>query len=1120
MTKAVAVVLSLLGFLVAPCFAQNTNSGDIRGTVTDATGAVLPGVTVTILDVDKGVTKTVVTNGSGLYDTGSIVPDSYTLTFSKNGFNRLVRGPITVQIGIIGVDAQMAVGSATQTVDVTTDVPLLETESAAVSTSIDQETMVNLPQTGGANWTSFMILNPGTSGKSSNQSNPGEDGASVNGNLPFNSVLTDGATVTLPASQNADYAIFETVSQVEVDSNAFSAEYGLGGVIYNQITKGGTNKYHGVGYEYLENNDMNAAPYAFGAARKVPILRYNNFGGSFSGPVPKVKGMFFYFDYDRTNKFGGSSNGFLSVPTTAMLGGDFTGQPTIYDPTTQVVSSGTVTRHSFASEYGNGNKIPAGMIDTVAKALQAYFPAPNVSGTVANGITTNNYFYNIPSPSHTNKYYGRLDYDLTQYNRATITDMESDSPSVSLGEGFCPINCSSGDGEYNQAQISDVWTLGTRSINEARMGFNFEFDFDVPSTVGLGFPSKLGWQFSHADNFPTISINGLGSALTTATNAVYKEMVFDPSDVVTLIRGKHVLRFGGEFLINRLDNTLWGNINSGTMTYTGAYTSGTGTSTNLNGVAYADFLLGDTNQWSASFTPEWGGRLKNPQLFAQDDIKLLSNLTVNLGVRWQGITGWKDEYGNALSFDPTVINPANNSPGAMWYESTHANGRTTLQAPIWNTFLPRVGFSLQIRNNTVIHGGFGMYGSTWSNDTYGSGQGEEQGGKGNEVDSSNGVYPVVLLDSSGNTNNQAPVGGLSVNSAYINPSTNPAAYNGSGVSISQGASGGEYFYNEYHTPVPMNEQWNFGIQRQIGANMMADVTYIGSHGWGLPFPGDINQIPESDLAAVAGGAPVSKYRPYPLFQDISGPTFNNISNYNAVEGVIRKRMSNGFTYSFNFTWEHFLDDQDTSGHTGQGGSQYVQNTYNPAQNYGNSDLDTPKMFKGYVVYQLPFGQGRRFLNNNILLDEIVGGWQTAGTLVLDSGQPFNPVMAVNNSFSQDGNQYPNVVANPFSGGSFKNVHSWYNVASYAAPPNGTYGDMQRDSIFGPDMTVLNLSLGKTFAIPGKEHSTFEVRADATNALNHPSFGQPDNTIGPGHVGQITTLTQSGRLMQIYGRLEF
>src|SRR5581483_8179230 len=337
--NAGALLALLCTGVISPAHAQNTNSGDIRGTVTDTSGAVIPGVAVTVTDIDKNVSKTLATDGAGLYDTGSIVPDHYRLTFAKTGFETLVRGPITIEVGVQGLNAQLQVGAQDVEVTVNTDVPLLDTEQGSQERTLTAQTMAQLPQVG-ADWQNFIWLQPGAAGTPQNSSSavqPNARQTAINGNLPFESVLADGATSTLPMSQNADVTIFEATSEVKISSSGFSAQYGIGNVVYNQISKGGTDRFHGAAYEYFQNDALNALPYAFGTRPKKGPLRYNNFGFNCGGPViPHL--MCFFFDYDKTINNGGSSIGFSTVPTTSFQNGTFNaGIPDLYDPTTQTV---------------------------------------------------------------------------------------------------------------------------------------------------------------------------------------------------------------------------------------------------------------------------------------------------------------------------------------------------------------------------------------------------------------------------------------------------------------------------------------------------------------------------------------------------------------------------------------------------------------------------------------------------------------------------------------------------------------------------------------------------------------------------------------------------------------
>jgi hypothetical protein len=1122
-------------------FAQNTNSGDIRGTATDPTGAVIPGVEVEVKDVDKGVIHNYVTDNAGLYDTGSITPDHYLITFTKSGFETFVRGPITLDVSTQTVNGPLKVGSTDQQVVVDTDLALLTTESGAQEGTLSSQTMANLPQTG-ADWENFVILLPGASGAPEQNStfNAGQV-SSINGNLPFESMLADGATTTLPMSQNSDVTIFETTQEVKVSVTGFSAQYGVGDIIYNQITKGGTNSFHGAGYEYFQNNALDAAPYAFGSVATVPVLRYNNFGFAVGGPVLKNK-LFFYFDYDKTIQHGGAAISFNTVPTAALEAGNFTaaGIPTLYDPTTQTIQqTGTYTytgaeypngaltskcpcviRQSFDSEYHNGNVLPPAMLSKVAQNIQAYWPSPNTTPqSVSSGVAQGNFTSAVPGSTPFTKYFGRLDYDITGSNRFTASVTESDNPVTSLGIGICPINCQPQDVSRHNAQVSDVWTISSRLINEARLGFTDQLNFFVPDTLNQGFPAKLGLQFAQANDFPQVTVGNfyeLGNTGSTP-NAVYKEMVFDPSDVVTMIRGRHVLHFGGEYLINRADSTAWGNINAANIGYTGTYTSQGGQATiAYNGGPYADFLLGQTQNWTAKVQPEYGARWKSPQLFVQDDYKLRPNLTVNLGLRYEIETGWSEVHGNEATFDPTVVNPANNALGATWYGFSHANGRTTLQAPKYNIVLPRVGFSYQPMANTVIRGGFGIYASTWSEDTYGGGMGNAFGSSGNYTDNTNGFCPVVQLDSDGTTPDTTDAGcgtgnynPASILSKYVTAPTSPAAQNGQGVS-----------YNQYHTPVPTNYQWTLSTEREIGANMVAELAYVGNHGKNLNFPVDINQVPESQL----GPNDVAN-QPYSLYQAITGSTNNAVSNYNALQAQLTKRMSQGLQFNVNYTWSHFLDDLDSSGWGGREGYQNYQNAYNPGDNYSRSNFDIRNMFKGQVIYQLPVGRGRQFLSSNRLLDVLIGGWQTAATLVIQGGNPIGITTGNNNSSNnQSGSytQYANLVGNVQLSGSTKSrLGEWYNLSALAVPAPYTYGNFRRNIVSGPGLSELNASLGKSFDLWPDRGVKLQIRADATNVLNHPSFGQPgNNAIGANQTANITGTTIGGRTMQLYGRISF
>jgi len=1148
--KSWALLALFIFFCSGACtlLAQSTNSGDIRGVVTDPTGAVIPGVTVTVLNVQTGVSKDFPTNQDGLYDTSSIVQGDYKLTFRRDGFEELVRGPVTVQVGFTTVNAELKVGSTQQMVTVTTNVPLLNTETGDQTTTLNSKDMAQLPNIAGSNgpdWENFMILLPGATGtppsnsSSAGSANPGQE-VSTNGNLPFTNVLADGASTTLPSSQNANPAVFEDVDELQVSLSSFSAQYGVGGLIINQITKGGASTFHGSAYEYFQNDALNAANFGFGNKVSVPRLRYHNFGGTFSGPVPLLglrKKAFFFFGYDQiiNNTVNAS---FQTVPTPAIMSGDFTGSYTIYDPTTQTIAHDSQgnpypVRKSFLSEYGT-NAIPASMIDAVSAKIQQFYPTASnhipfghfVNGNLlSTGVLQNNFYSQVPQPRPWRRYFGRLDYDITPTNRLTMSDTQGDE--IENGDNSvtaCPIGCQLGDVDNNNAQVTDVWNISSRTINEARMGYTSQLNFFSDQGTNTGLPQKLGWQFAKANVLPSVQFqrNYPYAWIQPATNAQYKEFVFDPSDVVTMIRGKHILHFGGEFAFYRDDATPWGNINAGTLQFDGVYTEnwtlnsqGVASPNTSSGEEYADFLLGLAQNWSAAITPEYGARLKKPQVFVQDDIKLRPNLTVNLGVRYEISHGFNEIRGNEATFDPTITNPATNTPGAFWYGSTHTNGRDSLQADVYSTVLPRAGVSWLMRPDTTVRGGFGLYSYNFSLDNYGTGMGAAVSSSGTVNDQSNGIYPTVKFDGSGT------IYGTGTPLPYSAASTDPTRFNGQGVG-----------FNDFHTPIPKIWQWNFGIERQLGANTVGTITYVGSHGFNLTFPTDINAVPEDKLSSND-----TQYRPFPIYQNIGGGSGGNlydaISNYNSLQTTITKRLTSGLSFSFNYVWSHMLDDQDSSGWGSHSGPQNYQHasslTLNQAsKNYGPSNFDVRNAFKGFVVYQLPFGKGMRFLNQNSLVDAVIGGWQVTGTIVESTGNPFQ-VFADGNTYTHAGSQYPDrnpaVSIRPQGG---RTYNEWYNPAAFSAPGNGNFGTLGRNPLVGPGLNYVNLSGGKTFTMPG-ERVKLQIRCDAQNAFNHPSYAAPNGTLatpdasgaytGP-TTGQINSLAVGGRTVQLGARLSF
>ena len=1100
--KVLVLTVGMLWAYSGNAWGQATNSADVTGSVTDPSGAIVPGAKVIVRDLDKQTERALTTNESGLFDTGPLVPsDRYLIVFQKEGFATVERGPMTLSSGVTGMNVQLTLAQSAQQVVIQDSAgPLLETTSAEISQTVPQETLRNLPQTGGTpDWQSFLTFLPGTRGNGGNNNSPNMGGLSVNGSMPFSNALLDGATISSPMSNNViNTPIFDSVAEVKMSASAFSAAYGGGGVVFNQISKGGSNGFHGSGFEYFKNDALNATPFGFnGVSFKTP-LHFNDFGFTVGGPVIKNK-VFFFFALENAINHTTPAVSFQTVPTLAMRSGNFAGLNPIYNPATQTVnpSTGVVTRDAFVN-----NQIPVSMLDTVAKNIQAYYPEPNRAGQVVNGIATNNFSYVAPGNSPKRKYFGRFDADVTSTNRITGSAAWNDGPSIPFSP-VAPINRSPGDVMNMSGQLSDYWTLSPRTTNEFRVGFMGEYDIFTPDTIGKGWPAKLGLQFSKADIFPTITISnyyGLGSGLNTN----YKENTFDISDQMTLVRGRHILHFGGEIIIHRADSTAWGNVYGANLGFTGVYTAGSnsGPLASSTGSSYADFLLGYARQWDATVSPEYGGRAKNPGVFIQDDFKVTPKLTLNLGLRWEGNTGWSEVNGNVRSWDPNVINPATNKLGGMWYGRTAANGRTSLQKPVWRNWMPRFGFAYLLGTKTTIRGGIGLYTFPWNVDTYGGGLGQAFASNGNLTDQTGNVSPVVLLSSDGNTNYQGAKG-ASINSLFGLRPTTPESYNGLAVGFFQ-----------HDIPSALLRSWNLTIQRQVANNLVVDLGYVGSNQSHLPFNLDLNQIPEDKLAPND-----LAFRPYPNYQSITGNTSDGIVNYHAFQTGLTRRYSNGLLFNFNYTWSHMMSNQDSSGWGSQQGATPYQRSYNPMANYGPSNFDIRHMIKGHASYDLPFGVNRKFLISSKALDYAIGGWTLFGDFVTQSGSPFTPRMQTNNSYSlSNGLWYPNVVGDVTAVTGGQSIDSWFNVNALAAPTPGTYGNMGRNALIGPRLTAINMSIHKTFRFT--ERYNLEFSANSTNIVNHPSFALPDLLIGPGHVGRISGTSVGARQMELVLKFRF
>ena len=1108
----VAVVL-LLAVCCGPIFGQAVNSGEIRGTVTDPSGAVMPGVSVSILNTQTGVKTDVVTNDAGIYDALSILPGNYSLTFSKEGFGKFIRQGIDLRLQVITVNAQLAVGATTQSVEVNAQASMLKTESSETGSTLQVDTIQQLPNIG-QNWTNFTQTLPGVTGSGTN--------ISVNGGQRYaGGFYADGGNVVLPRSNNMDYlANFETIAQVEIITSNFNAQYGSGTAVFNQITKSGTNQFHGSLYEYNQNNFFNARSFF---QKEVGRTRWNNYGGSIGGPVLKDK-LFFYFNYD-TTMTRSASQGFTTYPTADMRKGDFSypgfingdGTPRlIYDPNS--LSNGVRTPYP-------GNKI-TGTLDPLALKLQAFMPLPNtVPGTLDSkyvplpnqaGVITNNYYYTRISKGHPYAYMLKGDYNISSSNRLSVSAQRKMNKVITdkTFNELWPLNINDGINGGLTAQVTDVWTISPTIVNEFRAAVVRQSIRNVPASKDKGYIGQLGIGYALADVFPSVNIAGGGGAasfgLNSGTSATMGETTYAPSDTITFIRGKHIIKAGGQYERNADNGGDWGDITPVTYGFD-SYFSTSAPNNATSGLGYADFLTGQVGNWSAKLSPVVGIRMRAAQMFVQDDFKIRRNFTLNFGVRYEIQGGWGEVANRLASFDPTITNDKTGTLGAMWYAG--ANGRKNLQKTVYNTFLPRLGFAWTPQPKWSLRGAFGMFSNRWGADTYAVSAVRNPTAfytTGSASIDNARLSPLFVLSNPNPLTVRPTTAGGNL---FIPSSTTrtPSALNGQSV-----------VYFPYETPATKTYEWSVGVQRELPQGMMAEVSYIGNHGTDLSFPRDRNALLESQL-----GQPKTAV-PFPQYQSIGSDFYDGFSNYHGLLMVLKKRFSKGLSVDANYTWSKKLNNVDSSGwsDTTNGGDRKWQRAYSPDLNYGLSTDNVAHAFKSVVAYELPVGKGKRLLSQGGPLDLLLGGYRLSGVFIKQTGTPFaTGVNGANNSGQQyGGTWYPNRLADG-------NTHPsnfdpggtvlWFDPSAFSAPATNTFGNSGRNVLIGPGRTTLDMSIGKNFGLSKlREGMQMQIRMDVNNALNHPCWSSPNASIGSTSAGKITGTSVGGRYLQLGARLEF
>ena len=1121
-------VLLVAGLTSAFAFGQTANTGEIKGTAVDSTGASVTGVTVTIVNVQTGVTTVVTTNGVGIYDVPAVPVGLYKVTFSKTGFRNFVREGITLEIQTIEVNGTLQVGSASEQVVVTGDAPLVETETSDQHINIDTKAISTAPIVG-TDWRAGLTqLIPGVNA-GGGAGEAGGQNVGVNGTQAYNiNFLSDGGPATAPRDFNGSnyYMPIDAIGEVSINSANASVQYGGGLTSINVVTKSGTNQWHGSAFEYVQNTAFNSRGVFNPAPQVKSVEHWNTYGGSVGGPVIKNK-LFFFFLYQR-NPSSTPNSAKYSYPNAAEETGNFYG----------------VTGYTGTAFTNGILNVP---YDSVAMNLQKFFPAANAPGWIAGcpgpvnasasvpqtcANTANDFVFNGSSPNTDTWYTGKVDFNASSKQRLSFSF--NYFPTVSTyvpADPLFPNDATSTQKGFTDnltSQVSDVYTISSTMLNEFRVGASRELDKYSPPSLNKNDPTIIGLQPTYGPNspsnvFPKIQIDAAGGgngtgcmALGAGCNengnisAVLGEGAYTVSDILTLIRGRHTIKVGGEYDRFYQNYTNWGDISSGNFEFNGGVT----------GIPYADFLAGDVYGWYVSNSDPTSAHMWASALYASDDFKVSSHVTLNVGLRWAIQSGWGVKNNLFGNYDPYLPNPADGGiyRGAILFGGqgdTLYGGPTsnmqTIQAADFKEFAPRIGFAWSPRDKWAIRASYGVFDAPRDSENYtdgalGLGFNPHQVGN-NGYSNGSAVFQL----------SQGPSAGLSVVYPTLQTLTSTVS-NFSGV---------EYYPR--NMPTVYIQNFLLSVQHQFGGGILVDASYVYTRGRNLNFQTDINQAPISEFGCTGYNCG----NPNPIFNNIQAQIYDGYSNYNALQLRVQKRMSYGLNFQVNYAWSKSLDTGTGNGH-GSGVDIY-QSAFNPAANYGLSDFNSTNTLIGQIVYELPFGRGRKFEVPRYV-EPIVGGWRVSSLFQWHGGVPFTPVIqsgiattidpGLSASINQGGSMlYPDRVGDP--GVSHRSNAMWFNPAAFANPAPGTFGNAGRNTLVGPGFTNADFSLGKEFVLP--ERLTLEIRADMYDVFNHINWSNPNADVGysggvlaNSSAGTITNAINSGngRIIQLGAHLRF
>ena len=1131
--RAITLICLVTTLAVSTTLKAQSFYGSIIGTVRDTSGAVVQDATVKVTNIGTNRVQSVRSNAVGQYSIPSLVPASYNVEVTKAGFKRFLSVQVTVEVAaIVRVDSLLVVGAASETVKVTAEAPLLQTDTSGMSQEIEGAQVRELPLNG-RNVMNLIALAPGVVPGGSTAGGTGlnqgtrtgyqgwgnyQIGGAIQGQ---SSEFVDGSPINVLGGNTVALVMTQdSVQEFSVVTSGAGADFGrfAGGVV-NMTSRSGTNAWHGSVYEYFRNANLNANNFfnnLLGAPR--PQDNQSQYGVVLNGPIKKDK-AFFFFSWEGFAEILGESSA-TNIPTQAMRNGVFT------NPITDPLGNCNIVQNPSAGTWTITNLFQGACGDPLAHILMNYYPLPNTSGAF-------NWFLTTPITNHQNQYNGRVDYAMGPnqrlFGRYTYWTLRDTGFSEFNNAGGWPTANGHVINHSQQAVLGDSYIFNPSTLLDVRVTYVREYSPNYPESVSVE-QSQFGSAYTalapqmSIHVLPVFTLNGIHNFYNFGNITGYFVNWWNTygtnANLIKII-GPHSLKFGTELRLMDQSGTGFVGAGSGKYTYSTTYT----------GDEWASFLMGYPTQIQFGTNDTTASYNYYQAYYVTDTWQAKRNLTLNLGLRYELPGAVAERNNKATVLLPHAVDPYTGVTGTLTLVDTPLDPHRSTVLPKHNLFAPRMGFAYRLYNDTVIRGGYGISYlppdltgllATSSLVNSASTQINVTGASPTPLQS---LYPVTLNQPIGRTDPSFMT--LYCCTASLKNISGPVP----------------------RQNFPYVQEWNLAASHEFRANWMAEIGYSGLKGTNLPGIGhSLDELSSKYYSmgsallnsTILNGIPMTvgqSLRPYPFYNNLSDTAeFYAHSNYNSLQAKLVKRFGSGGTLSANYTWSKNLGNTDTlnanleakpSAQTSTQGEGAIQDYNNLSGEYSLLSYDVnQRAVIGYVL-DLPFGKGRRFANELASpVAVLVSGWSVSGITTFQSGFPLFLTEAQSNPLTQffgGGALRPNVVPGckkQISGSAESRLNEWFNTSCFTYPGDYAFGNEPRVDANLTSAGVNNYDFAVMKSTSLGERANVQFRAEFFNIFNRVQFAPPVTQLGSSNFGEILSQVNQPREIQFSLRVNF